>query len=445
MDKVEIVTRRYKQILPKPVGFVQDSQLRRLEIWLKDDLCPVVEDYADRPTFRERAAWVLDSIRPGVLTPERQAIDTLDAAVVACARALAEPGSKSRVHAKLVALYPAQTRVVGETVEICGGGRKRVLSQQLGPVDELAPELSQVTALDKRPWDDLVNVNDYFEPQQEFAETEDGRRLQWGQFIVSLNPELHPVGNFVVRCMFRRVDPIVTILNAVHRKIMRAVTALDYRYAVQNQLDAAWKSLQASHAVVKKTFQTGAENQLRDSCIILTQVYAAFDPSPTLDWLDVSPEAIDRDVGSLQHRITHFQNGEMFDRIAAAVGDLRRLYVDEPPEQWAIDEAIAIGALVIDTRFHKAFWEKKPIEVDWKRSRAAWKFLIVLAGKAGHHGHVTESDLYGTEVVSASTMGTNAERLRALLPASLKKHVLPGPDPRTYRLDLLRQHVHLFG
>jgi hypothetical protein len=195
---------------------------------------------------------------------------------------------------------------------------------------------------------------------------------------------------------------------------------------------------------VKKRFQTGIENRLRDSCIILTQVYAAFDPSPTLSWLDVSADASESGVGALRHRITHFQNGEMFERIAAAVGDLRRLYVGKLLEQQAIDEAIATGGLVIDNSSYTAFWEKGQIEADWRRYLAAWKFLIELAKKASLQGFVGESDLYGDDVVSKSTMGTNAERLKGLLPASLRKHVLPGPERRTYRLDLPRQQIHLF-
>ena len=445
MSELGFIKRRFKQILPAPVGHVQKPQLRLLKVWLRDDVCPVVGEYAQRPAFRERAAWVVHAIRPGAATKERQEIEAVDAAMVECARNLVKLGSMSRVRAKLVALYPAQTRVVGETVRIDGEDSPHVQSRQSDFVDELALELAQVAALAKRPWDDLVNVNDYFEPQQEFVETADGQWLQRGEFIVSVNPELHPVGNFVVRCMFQRVNSIVTVLNAVHGKTLHAVRSLDRRYSVQDQVDAAWKAFQASHAAVKETFQTGTENRLRDSCMILTQVYAAFGSSPKLDWLDVSPEAIERGIGLLKHRITHFQNGEMFERIAAAVGDLRRLYVGKRPEQQAIDEAIARGGLVIDKRSYTAFWEKDQIEAEWDRFRTAWRFLIALAEKAGLQGFVEESDLYGSTVVSKSTMGTNAERLKGLLPASLRKHVLPGPKPRTYRLKLSRQQIYLFG
>ena len=45
MNEVDFIERRFKQILPDPLGHVQRSQLRRLDVWLRDDVCPVVEEY----------------------------------------------------------------------------------------------------------------------------------------------------------------------------------------------------------------------------------------------------------------------------------------------------------------------------------------------------------------------------------------------------------------
>lgn len=443
MDKVDFLTRSYKRILPEPVGYVENGPLRDLQIWLVDDVCPVIEEFARRPKFREHAAWVLDAIYRGAGTAERREIDALDAALIRCAGALARLAAKRRIRSQLAALYRSIDLVASQKIKISAGGT-RILSQQREPFDETSAQLSQVAAIAKRPWTDLVNLEDYFEPKQEFVRTNDGQFLQRGEFIVSLNPELHPIGNFVVRCMFRRVDGMFEVLSASRVKILRAVRAIRHKYSDQDQLEKAWHALQASHAAVRKTFQMGSENQMRDSCVILTQVYASFHPSPDLSWLAISPAIIESDIVSLRHRITHFRNGEMFDRIAAALGDLKRLYADDSPNQSALDEAIASGGLAIQRQSHSVYWERKQVNKDWARFRMPWRLLVALSEKAKLRGSVTESDLYADKTIAASTLGTNAERLRKLLPASLRKLIVPGATRRSYRLDLEPSVVRLF-
>ena len=84
--------------------------------------------------------------------------------------------------------------------------------------------------------------------------------------------------------------------------------------------------------------------------MILTQIYAAFHSAPELDWLGVLPDVIQDSIESLRHRITHFRNGEMFERIAKGVRELQYLYRDGLPKISAMDEAIARGGPVTQQR-----------------------------------------------------------------------------------------------
>jgi hypothetical protein len=435
MQDLDSVERLYKAILPEPVSDVQGQELRRLMVWLQDDVCLLVDDYIGRPNFREKASWPLRAVTTGPGNDAQPVIEAVAMAICDCATALAKLESKSRVRSQLRNLYPPQNEVIEEKIAISGNGRSRVLSRQSGPVDVLAIELSQIKELAKGRFGELARVEDYFEPQQELVETESGKRLQRGELIVSVNPELHPIGNFIVRCMLRRVDGFMATLTEVHAKIIHAAQSLKRDYVALRKIDATWQQLLARLAALRKVFQGGPENQLRESCIILTQVYAAFSSSPALDWLDVPQEHIEGGIPSLRHRIKHSHNGEMFERIVAAVADLRRLYDDGAPEQQAIDEAIAAGGLVIDTRSLDVFWDGGPIRQDWKGNRRSWEFLVAVAKKVRLQGYVTDSDL-GNNAQGNSVMAMRAKRLKELLPPSLRKQLIPGSVRRSYRLDL---------
>ena len=263
--------------------------------------------------------------------------------------------------------------IVGEDAQGVSTGHRSI--------DHLQIEISQVAAMVNRPWGDLVNPLDYFNPVQQFVDFGDGRRLQRGEFIPELNPELHPVGNFVVRCLFRRIDIKHQILGSLRRKVLNAAATIAHEYRDTAELAEAWQALAGDLAALQVTHQTGVEHSLRESCMILTQVYGAFHPSPNLAWLDVPQERIDQSIPLVQLRIRGLHNGEMFDRIATALGDLKRLYSGDSPHQSAVEEAIATDGLVIDEAAQTVWWDGQKLQVDWARFRNPWTFLLALAGK----------------------------------------------------------------
>jgi hypothetical protein len=179
--------------------------------------------------------------------------------------------------------------------------------------------------------------------------------------------------------------------------------------------------------------------------MILTQVYAALQPAPDLTWLDVPKECIEQGAPVLRQKLQGLHNGEVFDRIAAALGGLKKLYIDGSPRQSAIDEAIAADGLVIDESARKVWWNREVVEADWKSYPKRWQFLIKLAEKALRRAAVQEQDLFEDSGASKSAMAMNASRLQELLPVSLQKLIIPGRERRSYRLDIEPHLVRLFS
>ena len=79
---------------------------------------------------------------------------------------------------------------------------------------------------------------------------------------------------------------------------------------------AAWRELLARESRLRALCLTGPDATLRDSCIILTQAYGAFHPSPDLDWLGLPRHLLEPDLAALRHRITGSRTSEPVERIA---------------------------------------------------------------------------------------------------------------------------------
>src|SRR5436190_9794169 len=68
----------------------------------------------------------------------------------------------------------------------------------------------------------------YFEPQQRWVTTEDGKRIQCAEWIVSLNPQFLLAGNFIVRCLLQRVSQPADILDRKSTRLNSSHTVISY-------------------------------------------------------------------------------------------------------------------------------------------------------------------------------------------------------------------------
>jgi hypothetical protein len=332
-----------------------------------------------------------------------------------------------------------------EDVQLDGRRCSRIaVTTQL--VDTLPILLGQIESIAKRFWNDLVHTNDYFGPRAEWNTTA-RTPVPAAEFVVSLNPELQLAGDYISRCLVRRVEVVQGILDEVYRLLSRAYAkranprARREAAAVQRN----WHAVTGLTARLRHMCLADSGQSLRDACVLLTQIYAGFAPEPALHWLGVSESVMQTGRATIRHRVMSQHDVAFTDRVAAGITQVAALYVDSGPEQSAFEEAVSSGALVLRANPQGLFWEGKEQHIEWSANRAAWEFLCMLARKASRGAAVGEGELYGDAVVSPSTMANRCNRLKQVIPASLRKHIRPGGSPRTYRLYLEPRQVFLFG
>jgi hypothetical protein len=438
-NRLRFAIRRYETLMPVPEKHIFGSKLRRLRLWLNDDVCSVIEDYVNRPKFRERASWSLRALHPDADTEERQQLTALRRALQKCAASVTKLAKKKRIQSELIARFPPRSRATGDEIEISDGAPTSIITQR-EPVDELGLALAQIGANAKAA-PELVIPAEYFFPQ---ARLTVGQEATQGELIQSLNPELHSIGDFVVRCLFRRLELLIRTLDDVRGKIGGVVIAARGTNGEWEQVESFWAEIQSRFATLKTLLLCGTDNQMRDSCIVLSQVYAAFHPSPDVGWLGLSASDVQM-VAPLQSRVTGFRNGELFDRVAVALTDLQHLYRDDSEPAAAKDAAIAAGGLVFDLRSQELYWDGGLISEKLILSPNSWEFMNLLASKARLRASVTENDLYGDEDISITAMSSAASRLRDLVPTSLRKLIVTGNERRSYRLDLDPEHIYIIS
>ncbi len=317
------------------------------------------------------------------------------------------------------------------------GAGSQPISRTVREVDQLPVMTAQIEAIARPFWRDLVDTADYLGPRGAWLLREEpSEHVTAGEFVVSLNPELHAIGDFVTRCLFRRVEVLAEILAGADRAVLACVPALG-RAAPKSVSELAGDrdQLQETIRQLHTICRPDDEATVRDSCVILAQVYVAFHPAPDVGWLGLPDDVIEVGRAALRHRFTNTRNPELTERVAAALGDLRRLYANESPGQSALEEAVARGGLVLTTSPRAAYWEGNLLAVNWAKNDRPWEMLLALARKGRLGAAVEERDLF-TGGASPSATPTLFGRLKRLLPAELWKQIIPGIEIRSYCLKL---------
>jgi hypothetical protein len=460
MDQLQFAIRQYQELYPeRPRNLYKDLRDDpKFRTWLDEDVLPVLDSYSRRPRFREYASWPIRSLGAGADTEERRLIDTVDAGLKEAGELLVALCMRKATAEKLSQRFPSRTVVTGGE-EVIGGGEPQLSARSYGTIDELKMEIAQARQIASRAWGDLVDVRDFFEPVQRFTvETDDGgsvlasfdipaglksKPIQHGDGIVSMNPRLLPVGNFIVRRLLQRIDQSMATLSRLRGKYLAVHRQQEGRKPQQHQkFEQCWKTLESAVHDLKTDFQPVGEMKLRDSCIVLAQVWGAWRDSADLTWLGLPEAVVESGKTSLKFRVGTFRGPEMLDRIAAALQDLLRLYQGESAAG-ELEEAIASGGLVIDQQSGKAYWKGNVLPIDL--STKSGELLVQLATKARHGGDVGRKDLYGDECISDGAMSTTKGRLmQDLKQSDLSMLIKPGREPKSYRLNLEPQKIVLF-
>lgn len=434
--------RRLDSNLPRADKPSYEYPKAKLQACIRNDVCPVIEEYSQRLRFQEYANWPLRTLMPGADTPERRLIESLEQGILECAKTLSKLTDKKLVRKNLEDQNPPRLILRKETVIITAEDTT-CLNRNTEKCNDLEIVLSQVEYLSQISDLPLVNSSDYFGPVQEFSKDVDGKKVQRGGLIIAFNYELDPVGNFIVRCLLERTRQryeIVSELRAMTIKAIRA-TGRAYRQLV-DQLENEWKKLDADWWECQHLLKSGKQNRLINTAVILTQIYAAYGMKPQLDWLSLPEMDVKYGIDSIRNRLDILLDLETTDRIAHALGELKDLYDEDEQQTDAVEEAISRGGLVLITTEGKAYWKTKAIANGMNKK--PWEFLLLLAKKARIHVCVGEQDLYPEGGVSKSAMATRWNRLSECLPGSLLDLVHTGNVPRSYILKLDASRIHIF-
>jgi hypothetical protein len=306
--------------------------------------------------------------------------------------------------------------------------------------------VAETDKMSRRPWRDLVCVNDYFFPaggMMRKALLPAG--VAEGAFVVSLTPHLFAVGDCITRSMMQRIRTWVEFLAEARRIVYDAVRATGTAYTGDTEVEqAAHRELMQHHTALQRMCLTGPDAILREASITCVQVYAEFCPAPDLDWLGISDQAQQPFRGILCHNIEYIRELETTERIAGALDDLKHMYRDLETERPAVETAIATGGLVLIEGERGVYWDGEKVSQDWPRYQKAWELLWKLAANARMASFVSDVDLYGRHV-PPSTMHNRWSRLKLMLPPSLRRQILPGIGGRaTYRLTIPINRIYLF-
>ena len=447
MDRLLLAKRRYGEILSNQPKGLRDFPRRHqtLEAWLVNDVGLAVAERVNHPDFRKQATWSLVQLKAGANSKERLQIEVVAQSLVTCAKTLTRLAKNAPLAEVLKKHCPPQEVAVKEAVPSDNGYYQR-LSREKGIQDPLALELSLVEQIADRFWTDLVCPNDYFQPRGEWELKDPQVKLYLAEFMMLPDPKLLPVGDLISRTMLQRVENLIRVIHSARNRCLAAHDHVTRGYPKQiADMDNAWEQLKTDYRSLQSLILAIPALQIRESCMILTQVYAAFQPSPDLRWLSLPQEVINVEAASLRCRLASDMCNEIADRVAASLEDLHKLLGStDTSEQTVVKEAIASRGLVLVEESRQAYWDGDPIEAKWNRYDVSWRFLMVLAQKAPRSSPVGEADLFD-KAVGLSAMSTEFGRLKSRLPASLWSYIRPVKHPpRTYRLDLPSNRVFIF-
>ncbi|MHC2065831.1 hypothetical protein ACYFX5_00015 [Bremerella sp. T1] len=401
------------------------------EAWLRDEVCPVVEELCRNRSFQLMTRWSLDHFcSVEVITPEHRQLEDADQAIVQYAQAIAKG------------------------LEIIDQSMLNPSECQISEEDRVA-----LNGIASRPWVQLAYAFDFFHPEDQLLLRDPNRALT-SDFRAE--ERRIPLGDYISRYLLARVKFWKNLVVRLGERINHYVPSSDDEgpkissriFRTRIQLDQAVDTLaQACH---------GENFRRRNACNALVQVYAAYAHNPDLEWLGISRDAWHtagpqirmcvrrRSDVSVVERIPEgaFQpigterlslcDPAILRQVAASLQEVATFYeIPEDPDDlivWAADQARLV---LVDRAPRQVFWEGQLIGGgEWDNQPVAWDFLWNL-GKSS------------TQVVDKEDLGGKSSRSRrhrlsdVLLECQELDNRIEAVRGLGYRLDLPPEDVTL--
>ncbi|MGZ0173245.1 MAG: hypothetical protein ACKVHE_27265 [Planctomycetales bacterium] len=406
--------------------------------WLQNYAMPAIAEYWERPQFQNQATWSIRELDCSAASDERRFIDQLDCCIRRASKTILALAAKSTVsrliQENLVNTSPVLAREDVFVGQDEGSRIPSTFSAAHGAFTH-PNSLRRFASGDFK----LADINDYFEPVQEFVAYDD-KQIQRGELILSVNPAFIPIGDLIVQTMLRRIGVAEALIRGSHQTVLKAVSqTVSSDKAMTAEAADAMTEFDSLVSTVRPKFVNSPEAQLRQSCCVLAQVYAAKNPAADCEWLGLPEPLVNTGRNGVDLRLGSRRGPQIFFVVANALSELERLYQGEQKSS-AVDEAIAQCRLVIVEESQRVWWDQHELLIGF--SPTEYRTLLLLAMGASGQRVVSDNDVYSNSA-SGSRWPTMISRLKKRLPDQLAATIMIGKIARTYRLDLPGEQVHV--
>lgn len=433
MDRLKVAKEAYKRVAPLPNEDIDEAKSDQLEAWLIEYVCPVVEDLSNIREFRQLANWPIERLADGATEPERRSVEAMDRALVEVAGTLARVGGQPDVQMQLQRTFPLARSNQPPDFDLRNAAKS--------PPGHLVPALEAITEITTRPWFDLVVPEEYFHPCRELnLMNPKGEPLKEFDFE---NPHLATLGDYVTRLTLMRIDHWTTMLGRFVGGCIVVLTQLN-RNTESDLLSVtnAQAELRRRLSDIEAMRIAGAPARIRDSSIALIQIYAAYSPSPRLEWLLVPKDIVAANRGLVRLCVRRpVCDMRVLLRIFAALDDVQKLYEQGPTVLDAFAVAVDSKRLVLLETPRRAFWDGKRIDADWDGNTLIWELLWELAHKRTQLKAVDRYCLSNSK--SARAIVDRRSRLSKMIPIALDDKIIAS-GRRTYQVEIDPEDIALF-
>ena len=397
MNKLLLALQGFEDLGPLQEINMTEEKSDRVEAWLKESVCPVVEELVDLTTFQSNTLWSASHLSKGTETRERKLVEYVDDCLV-----------KFAVQLEACFPYVYQARI---------------------PIHHI----NDIRFIAQRRWFDLVHAEDFYQPTQQLL-LEDFNNQHTNNFR-NYKQNKTPADH-VCDSMFARIKYWKEILDQIYR-LFFANIRIDDEQSMKDfsslmdcvtQLDSSVKELQ-------KVCLKSKQKTLRDACTTLSLIYLSYADRPELNWLVEDSSEVEvrsrsfrrcvvRPPGEIQHVEKQLDgtfklikkepaslcNPAVIRKVAQALMDIKPIYeVPDSPED-LIDWACSQSRLVlVDHSPRQVFWDGEPIVQKWDTETVQWNLLWILACNPGRT--VDKEMLYKPQGQKISSRRTRLKEL----------------------------------
>jgi hypothetical protein len=466
MDRLQAAQQRYERIRPGDDEIGSPRKAEELSHWIQHDVCPVIAELIERADFQGLARWSIDTLGAGANSEARRLIEDIDTGIVQSAERMARL-LRERPLAEALAAHAYENGA--DTVRIGALSSSKEWIEQVqteinssqpsglapdgGAACEVGKQANKSSATETReqacaefiatrPWRDLVSVYDFFAPasdlnlhDQESWPGPSNQSVRIADFLPYCKPHLRLPCDYVMQCLMIRIDFWLSELVRLQVSCEKALQNLASNTKdLRLELRTAVREIHEPLHKLEIACRHDPQARLREACVALVQVFAAFRPQTNFGWLGPAGQMA-VNAASLRYFIERRADAALTDRIADALAEVKSVYRSAVDPDAAIHQAVQqVSLVLVDGRSRRElYWQGRLVDVDWLARRRAWTLLVAMVLNAKRKLGVDACNDLGISLKDARS------ELKKLLPQSLFQ--CTAVNKGTHRLNLAPEQV----